>query len=162
MFIEGARSFVLVRNADKEVVAERGLDYGDNERALISELPAASYEIVSYLQGCSGSCQSLDPPTERCARTVSVRPAERTRVKVTAQGDRPCRIKVIIPWSQVRVNCGELRRPGCLVAAKRLRKLFDTRNDHKSVAAVAVRRGGYTVTFDDGTAISGDAARSEV
>jgi hypothetical protein len=74
--IEGSVSFFRLRAADGSVVLERRAE------RLSAALPAGRYRLASYQRTCVANCDTLDPPSDRCARALRVRRNGTLRVHV--------------------------------------------------------------------------------
>jgi hypothetical protein len=74
--IEGSLSFFRLRARDGSVVFDRGA------ARLDEALPVGRYRLASYQRTCSGTCDTLDPPSDRCARGLRIRRGRTLRVHV--------------------------------------------------------------------------------
>lgn len=88
-YIEGAISFVELQHEDT-TITRRIPDDGTVE---ISVEPGA-YSITSYQRPCNGSCDALDPPTDRCSEAVIVAPNRTYEVDVEVVLVTGCTISV--------------------------------------------------------------------
>jgi hypothetical protein len=77
--IEGAITFVRVKRPSGRVVLTRRLPASDR---LTLPLRPGRYRLVSWQRLCDGNCGTLDPPSHRCARSLTIRPAERLRATI--------------------------------------------------------------------------------
>ena len=77
--IEGAITFVRVKRPSGRVVLTRRLPASDR---LTLPLPAGRYRLVSWQRLCDGNCGTLDPPSHRCARWLTLRAGERLRATI--------------------------------------------------------------------------------
>jgi len=77
--IEGAITFVRVKRPSGRVVLTRRLPASDR---LTLPLPPGRYRLVSWQRLCDGNCGTLDPPSHRCARSLTIRSAERLRATI--------------------------------------------------------------------------------
>jgi len=94
-YIEGAVSHVtLVRLDTGEVIHEGPLADGPVAPRFTRELPAARYRLVSFQRPCSGNCEMLDPPTDRCERTIEVGPGADREATVVLPRSGGCVIEV--------------------------------------------------------------------
>jgi hypothetical protein len=71
--IEGALSYIRLERATGATVTERQLP-GSGQLTLRAR-PGA-YRLVSWQRTCDGNCGNLDPPSQQCARHVTLRPGE--------------------------------------------------------------------------------------
>ncbi len=77
--IEGAITFVRVKRPSGRVVLTRRLPASDRSTF---PLRPGRYRLVSWQRLCDGNCGTLDPPSHRCARSLTIRPAERLRATI--------------------------------------------------------------------------------
>jgi len=77
--IEGAITFVRVKRPSGRAVLTRRLPASDR---LTLPLRPGRYRLVSWQRLCDGNCGTLDPPSHRCARSLTIRPAERLRATI--------------------------------------------------------------------------------
>jgi hypothetical protein len=93
MYFEGGIEFVtLHRVSTGRLVVRRR--FGMGEIALSRRLAPGSYRVASWTQTCSGTCDRLDPPSNRCQRTVRVSAGRTRRVTVLSKVGANCRIAV--------------------------------------------------------------------
>ena len=55
-------------------------------------LAPGRYRVISYQRPCDGNCETLDPPTDRCARRVRILSAGLTEVGIRVRPGRRCRM----------------------------------------------------------------------
>jgi zinc D-Ala-D-Ala dipeptidase len=91
LYIEGAVSFVRVRDAAGDTVVRRRVRHRPRFR-MVRRLQPGRYKVVSYQRPCDGNCSLLDPPTDRCARRIRILSGGLTAVKVRVRPGRGCRI----------------------------------------------------------------------
>jgi hypothetical protein len=92
--IEGEFSYVRVSAvANGSVVAERRLD-GDHPLRL--RLDAGRYSLSVWHRTCDGNCGLLDPPSDRCEKTLEVPANDEVRVTIENSPGSPCRIVSMI------------------------------------------------------------------
>jgi zinc D-Ala-D-Ala dipeptidase len=91
VYIEGAVSFVRVRDAAGDTVVRRRVRHRPRFR-MVRRLPPGRYKVVSYQRPCAGNCSVLDPPTERCARRIRILSGGLTAVSVRVRAWRGCRM----------------------------------------------------------------------
>jgi hypothetical protein len=93
VYVEGAVELVtLHRVSTARLVLHRRFDMG--QIALSRRLAAGSYRVASWTQTCSGNCDHLDSPSNRCQRTVRVDAGKTRRVTVLSKVGANCRIVV--------------------------------------------------------------------
>jgi hypothetical protein len=89
-YIEGAYSYLKLKRADGAVVFHRKYQ---GRMHLSRKFPVGRYWLVSYVRSCAGSCDYLDPPSDRCAAPFRLTRQEPVHAVVrTAVGER-CRIR---------------------------------------------------------------------
>jgi hypothetical protein len=72
-YIEGQVSYLIVRDADGHILAERAFSgVRPNRPAIDVRLAPGRYVVTSYQRPCDGNCGYLDPPTDRCRTTVTL------------------------------------------------------------------------------------------
>jgi hypothetical protein len=72
-YIEGQVSYLIVRDENGQVVAERAFsDTRPNRPAIDVRLAPGRYVVTSYQRPCDGNCGYLDPPTDRCRLTITL------------------------------------------------------------------------------------------
>ena len=77
--IEGAVTFVRVKRPSGRVVLTRRLPVSDR---LTLPLRPGRYRLVSWQRLCDGNCGTLDPPSHRCARPLTMMAGERLRATI--------------------------------------------------------------------------------
>jgi len=77
--IEGAITFIRVKRPSGRVVLTRRLPASDR---LTLPLRPGRYRLVSWQRLCDGNCGTLDPPSHRCARSLTIRAGERLRATI--------------------------------------------------------------------------------
>ena len=68
--IEGALSYIRVERATGATVTQRQLPGSDK---LTLWVQPGTYRLVSWQRLCDANCGNLDPPSQRCARTFTLR-----------------------------------------------------------------------------------------
>jgi hypothetical protein len=72
-YIEGQRSYLIVRDEDGHVVAKRAFyDSRLQHPPIDVRLAPGRYVVTSYQRPCDGNCGYLDPPTDRCRATITL------------------------------------------------------------------------------------------
>jgi len=77
--IEGAITFIRVKRPSGRGVLTRRLPASDR---LTLPLRPGRYRLVSWQRLCDGNCGTLDPPSDRCARSLAIAPGERLRATI--------------------------------------------------------------------------------
>jgi hypothetical protein len=89
--VEGAVSFIRVRRPSGAIVATRRLP--DSQRLTLPLRPGR-YRLVSWQRTCDANCGTLDPPTDRCSRALTLRPGERLRATIRINFATGCVIRL--------------------------------------------------------------------
>jgi hypothetical protein len=98
-YTEGSYSYIRVERPDgKEVVEERVDEERDcSEFECVSKvfvrLDPGEYRLVSFQRPCEGNCGFLDPPMDRCARSIGVLAGEALNIVVTVRPGEGCKIQ---------------------------------------------------------------------
>ena len=90
VYVEGAVSYVRVRGIRGKLVVAKRVN-----RPLFRmqrRLASGRYRVISYQRPCDGNCETLDPPTDRCARRVRILSAGLTEVGIRVRPGRRCRM----------------------------------------------------------------------
>lgn len=74
--IEGAITFIRLKRPSGRVVLTRRLPASDR---LALPLRPGRYRLVSWQRLCDANCGTLDPPSDRCARSLTIAAGERLR-----------------------------------------------------------------------------------
>jgi hypothetical protein len=77
--IEGALSYLRVERAGGVTLAERQLP--GSHKLTLAVQPGA-YRLVSWQRICDANCGNLDPPSNQCARSFTLRPGERLQAAI--------------------------------------------------------------------------------
>jgi hypothetical protein len=77
--IEGAITFIRVKRPSGRVVLTRRLPASDR---ITLPLRPGRYRLVSWQRLCDGNCGTLDPPSHRCARPLTMMAGERLRATI--------------------------------------------------------------------------------
>lgn len=86
LYIEGAVTDIILRDeSGQEVSPEAGNDHR------FTNLPSGDYTIEPALRPCSGSCDFLDPRTDKCSAVVPVDTGT-VRLHVGFRVSEPCQI----------------------------------------------------------------------
>jgi hypothetical protein len=99
VYVEGAYSYVRVEDASGNTIVEKRLGDGRqlDDDTLVSattlRLDPGTYRLVAYQRPCEGNCSMLDPPTDRCAREITVGPDGPPAVTIDARPAEPCTIE---------------------------------------------------------------------
>ena len=89
--IEGAITFIRVKRPSGRVVLTRRLPASDR-RTL--PLPPGRYRLVSWQRLCDANCGTLDPPSDRCARSLTITAGERLRATIRVNYAVGCVIRL--------------------------------------------------------------------
>jgi hypothetical protein len=89
--IEGAITFIRVKRPSGRIVLTRRLPASDR-RTL--PLPAGRYRLVSWQRLCDANCGTLDPPSDRCARSLTITAGERLRATIRVNYAVGCVIRL--------------------------------------------------------------------
>ncbi len=86
MYAEGAVTDIILRDeSGQEISPEAGNDHR------FTNLPSGDYTIEPALRPCSGSCEFLDPRTDKCSAVVPVDTGT-ARLRVVFRVSEPCQI----------------------------------------------------------------------
>jgi hypothetical protein len=112
-YMEGQVSFLSVNGVEHEFrLARVGL-----VPLAELEVPSGTIEIKSWQRPCSGNCDYLDPPANRCSVSTEVEPGEVARLLVSFEpGPRPCQLSLLDedPPTTVPLEYGfRSRLPSC-------------------------------------------------
>jgi hypothetical protein len=95
-YIEGAVSFIELRDANGNVVEKESRQPFNREPVLMGEsgrsIPVGRYELVAYARGCVGNCGALDPPSRECIASLKIEKDTLTVATVRHDGRGPCEI----------------------------------------------------------------------
>ena len=89
--IEGAITFIRVKRPSGRVVLTRRLPASDR---LTLPLRPGRYRLVSWQRLCDGNCGTLDPPSDRCARSLTITAGERLRATIRVNYAVGCVIRL--------------------------------------------------------------------
>ena len=89
--IEGAITFIRVKRPSGRVVLTRRLP--PSERLTLPLRPGR-YRLVSWQRLCDANCGTLDPPSDRCARSLTIRTGERLRATIRVNYAVGCVIRL--------------------------------------------------------------------
>jgi len=89
--IEGAITFIRVKRPSCRVVLTRRLP---SSGRLTLPFPAGRYRLVSWQRLCDGNCGTLDPPSDRCARSLTIRSGERLKATIRVNYAVGCVIRL--------------------------------------------------------------------
>ena len=76
---EGSYRYLTIKLRGR-VVARRRSSNARTTTLFNRRLSPGRYRVVTYLRGCEGTCDSLGPPTQKCARYFAVPSGRRTTV----------------------------------------------------------------------------------
>lgn len=89
--IEGAITFIRVKRPAGRVVLTRRLPASDR-RTL--PLRPGRYRLVSWQRLCDANCGTLDPPSDRCARSLTIVAGQRLRATIRVNYAVGCVIRL--------------------------------------------------------------------
>jgi hypothetical protein len=89
--IEGAITFIRIKRPSGRVVLTRRLPTSDR---LTLPLRPGRYRLVSWQRLCDGNCGTLDPPSDRCARSLSIHAGERLKATIRVNYAVGCVIRL--------------------------------------------------------------------
>jgi hypothetical protein len=87
-YIEGFVRFVRIKHDGEVIFKGRWKPDSVFKRSL----PAGTYRIIRELRPCEGNCGYLDPVSERCGITVTVKPGERLKLVALPKTLGTCKI----------------------------------------------------------------------
>ena len=97
-YIEGSLSYLRVEAVGGEAVVDGPATDGTQVRGrdplLERPLPAGEYRLVSHQRPCQGNCSFLDPPTDRCERTVRLEPGATVTATVVLAQEGGCEVRL--------------------------------------------------------------------
>ena len=93
LYFEGARSYVAVETVAGERLFEAELEPLPTGDSTSFRLDPGEYRLVSWQRPCDGSCDEVDPPTDRCSAQMIVRPDGRIRARITVRAEAGCTIR---------------------------------------------------------------------
>ena len=88
-YTEGSFFFLRVRTRAGELILERSYTANELEFVMRESLAPDRYSIVTYERPCEAVCpepghtSALDPPTNRCRISLTVKSGEKYRLRVT-------------------------------------------------------------------------------
>jgi hypothetical protein len=103
---EGAVSYLSIARGAGPVLLQRELP-GSGKLTL--KLDPGSYRLASWQRTCDGNCASLDPPSSRCARAVTIAPRAAAQATIRVSFVAGC---VIVLRAAGPVPSGQPPGPG--------------------------------------------------
>jgi hypothetical protein len=86
-------SYLVVRDERGVVVASRTFQTSRPNKPVIDvRLAPGRYVVTSYQRPCDGNCGYLDPPTDRCTRTITLAPGDDVALTARFAPGRGCRL----------------------------------------------------------------------
>ena len=88
-YTEGSFFFLRVRTSAGELILERSYTANELEFVMRESLAPGRYSILTYERPCEAVCpepgqtRALDPPTNRCRISLTVKSGEKYRLRVT-------------------------------------------------------------------------------
>ena len=92
LFVEGSVGFVRIERPSGRKVLTRRLPL-DDPRITVPLRPGR-YRLKSWQRPCDANCGTLDPPTDRCSRMLTIRPGERLRAIIRLNPATGCVIRL--------------------------------------------------------------------
>lgn len=98
-YTEGSYSYVRVAQPDggqvvkKRLARARECSKSECVSEAVLRLAPGEYRFVSFQRPCDGSCELLDPPTDRCDALITVKAAEALDVVITVRPGEGCKIE---------------------------------------------------------------------
>jgi len=92
LFAEGSVGFVRIERPSGRKVLTRRLPL-DDPRITVPLRPGR-YRLKSWQRPCDANCGTLDPPTDRCSRMLTIRPGERLRAIIRLNPATGCVIRL--------------------------------------------------------------------
>ena len=89
LYVEGSISYVHVTNASGTVF-ETELHGVGRSQVLDAALDPGSYRLTSYQRPCSGNCEALDAPTDRCSTDFEIKPGAQATVGIAIRPNKGC------------------------------------------------------------------------
>src|SRR5262245_52711525 len=86
-YIEGYVAFFQVYSDRRKVDGKRLRD-----KTACFTLPSGKYDLVSYLRPCDGNCGFLDPPSDECRASFSIK-AKEILYAVRENARRSCKLR---------------------------------------------------------------------
>jgi hypothetical protein len=91
-FVEGSVGFVRIERPSGRKVLTRRLPL-DDPRITVPLRPGR-YRLKSWQRPCDANCGTLDPPTDRCSRMLTIRSGERLRAIIRLNPATGCVIRL--------------------------------------------------------------------
>jgi hypothetical protein len=89
--IEGAVTFIRLKRPSGRIVLTRRLPAADR---LTLPLRPGPYRLVTWQRLCDANCGTLDPPSHRCARSLTIRADGRLRATIRVNYAVGCVIRL--------------------------------------------------------------------
>jgi hypothetical protein len=89
--IEGAVTFIRVKRPSGRVMLTRRLPASDR---LTLPLRPGRYRLVTWQRFCDANCGTLDPPTDFCARSLTLQAGERLKATIRVNYAVGCVIRL--------------------------------------------------------------------
>jgi hypothetical protein len=90
IYMEGYRQTVLVDGPTGQVLAHERQPFTDHGSF---GWPPGRYTVTTWVEPCDGSCEELDPPTDRCAATLDLAAGDRLTIGIARRAGEPCAIE---------------------------------------------------------------------
>ena len=92
LYAEGARSYVAVETLDGHELLQSELQPTAAAHEAAIHLDPGDYRLLSWQRPCDGSCDALDPPTDRCARQFALVPKTSLEAEIEVRAGEGCTI----------------------------------------------------------------------
>jgi hypothetical protein len=94
VYEEGSIGFVQVRTKTGKLVRGRTFPTEQPKDFMFNfRLEPGPYRLISFIRACSGNCNALDPPTDRCARVFVMRSGANVSTMVRMRPGHGCSIQ---------------------------------------------------------------------
>jgi hypothetical protein len=92
LYAEGALSYVRIETPGEEKLVEVELQPTESGHEASIRLDPGEYRLVSWQRPCDGNCDSLDPPTDRCAEEFALEPGNALTAAIKVRAADGCTI----------------------------------------------------------------------
>ena len=92
-YTEGSRSYLSIAAKGGGVERFGYVAGAGGDPVYAKRLAPGTYTITSWQRPCDGNCGYLDPPTDRCRRTITLEPETSAAFTIELTPGRGCRIR---------------------------------------------------------------------
>jgi hypothetical protein len=92
LYTEGSRSYIRVSGRSGGGDAFGYFVKRESDPVFSKVLAPGRYTVESWQRPCDGNCGYLDPPTDRCRQTITLRADQRAAYVIRLSPGRGCRI----------------------------------------------------------------------